>query len=183
MVSKNLKLLEEKTSFILREIRNQFKKPCVLWSTGKDSTIMLYLIKKTFGKIPWPVIHIDTGYKFPGIYKFRDELAKKWNMNLIIVKNEKALKSGMGPKKGKLKCCSILKTEALKDYIKALGIDHEAVAGPGLGTIILNYKYKSSSVKERALYLNEQLQLPEEERILSIKELDAGQVMHKPGKL
>ena len=73
--------------------------------------------------------------------------------------------------------------EALKDYVKALGIDHEAVAGPGLGTIILNYKFKSSSVKERALYLNEQLQLPENERILSIKELDEGQVMHKPSKL
>jgi tetratricopeptide (TPR) repeat protein len=73
--------------------------------------------------------------------------------------------------------------EALKDYIKALGIDHEAVAGPGLGTIILNYKFKSSSVKDRALYLNEQLQLPEDERVLSIKELDDGQVMHKPGKL
>jgi len=73
--------------------------------------------------------------------------------------------------------------EALKDYVKALGIDHESVAGPGLGTIILNYKFKSSSVKERALYLNEQLQLPEEERVLSIEELDAGQVMHKPGKL
>ena len=72
---------------------------------------------------------------------------------------------------------------ALQDYIKALGIDHVAVAGPGLGTIILNYKFKSSSVKERALYLNEQLQLPENERILSIKELDEGQVMHKPGKL
>jgi len=72
---------------------------------------------------------------------------------------------------------------ALEDYIKALGIDNEAVAGPGLGTIILNYKFKSSSVKERALYLNEQLQLPEDERILSIKELDDGQVMHKPGKL
>ncbi len=72
---------------------------------------------------------------------------------------------------------------ALEDYIKALGIDHEAVAGPGLGTVILNYKYKSSSVKERALYLNEQLQLPENERVLSIKELDEGQVMHKPGKL
>ena len=72
---------------------------------------------------------------------------------------------------------------ALEDYIKALGIDHEAVAGPGLGTIILNYKFKSSSVKERALYLNEQLQLPEDERVLSIKELDDGQVMHKPGKL
>ena len=73
--------------------------------------------------------------------------------------------------------------EALKDYIKALGIDHEAVAGPGLGTIILNYKFKSSSVRERALYLNEQLQLPEEERVLRIEELDEGQVMHKPGKI
>ncbi len=72
---------------------------------------------------------------------------------------------------------------ALQDYIKALGIDHEAVAGPGLGTIILNYKFKSSSVKERALYLNEQLQLPEDERVLRIEELDEGQVMHKPGKL
>jgi len=72
---------------------------------------------------------------------------------------------------------------ALADYIKALGIDHKSVAGPGLGTVILNYKYKSSSVKERALYLNEQLQLPESERVLSIQELDEGQVMHKPGKL
>ena len=73
--------------------------------------------------------------------------------------------------------------EALQDYVKALGIDDEAVAGPGLGTVILNYKFKSSSVKERALYLNEQLQLPENERVLRIKELDEGQVMHKPGKL
>ena len=72
---------------------------------------------------------------------------------------------------------------ALKDYVKALGIDYEAVAGPGLGTVILNYKFKSSSVKERALYLNEQLQLPANERILKIEELDEGQVMHKPGKL
>ena len=72
---------------------------------------------------------------------------------------------------------------ALKDYVKALGIDHEAVAGPGLVQLFLNYKFKSSSVKERALYLNEQLQLPEDERVLSIKELDEGQVMHKPGKL
>ena len=72
---------------------------------------------------------------------------------------------------------------ALEDYLRALGIDPVAVDGPGLGTIILNYKYKSSSVKKRALYLYEQLQLPEDERILSIKELDEGQVMHKPGKL
>jgi len=72
---------------------------------------------------------------------------------------------------------------ALQDYIKALGIDDKAVAGPGLGTIILNYKFKSSSVRDRALYLNKQLQLTEEERVLSIQKLDEGQVMHKPGKL
>ena len=72
---------------------------------------------------------------------------------------------------------------ALEDYVKALGIDPESVEGPGLGVLILNYKYKSSSVRERALYLYEQLQLPEEERVLKIEELDEGQVMHKPGKL
>ena len=72
---------------------------------------------------------------------------------------------------------------ALKDYLKALGIDAESVGGPGFGTVILNYKFKSSSVKERAIYIYEQLQLPENERVLKIKELDEGQVMHKPGKL
>ena len=72
---------------------------------------------------------------------------------------------------------------ALEDYLRALGIDSKSVEGPGLGVLILNYKYKSSSVRERALYLYEQLKLPEEERVLKIKELDEGQVMHKPGKL
>ena len=72
---------------------------------------------------------------------------------------------------------------ALEDYLKAVQIDLEAVGGPGLGAVIINYKFKSSSVKERAIYIHEQLQLPENERVLKIKELDEGQVMHKPGKL
>jgi len=72
---------------------------------------------------------------------------------------------------------------ALKDYKRALEIDHKSVDGPGLGTVILNYKFKSSSVRKRAQYIYEQLQLPKEERVLKIKELDEGQVMHKPGKL
>jgi len=72
---------------------------------------------------------------------------------------------------------------ALEDYLKAIKIDEEAVGGPGFGTVILNYKFKSSSVKKRAIYIYEQLQLPEDERVLKIKELDEGQVMHKPGKL
>ena len=112
------------------------------------------------------------------------------NLIIFLEKNlEKDDKTGIGTLAAAYANRGIIKDrnknyeEALKDYVKALGIDHEAVAGPGLGTIILNYKFKSSSVKERALYLNEQLQLPEDERILSIKELDEGQVMHKPGKL
>jgi tetratricopeptide (TPR) repeat protein len=72
---------------------------------------------------------------------------------------------------------------ALEDYLNALRVDSEAVEGPGLGTVILNYKFKSSSVRERAIYIQEQLQLPEDERVLKIKKLDEGQVMHKPGKL
>ena len=72
---------------------------------------------------------------------------------------------------------------ALEDYLKAIKIDEEAVGGPGFGTVILNYKFKSSSVKKRAIYIYKQLQLPENERVLKIKELDEGQVMHKPGKL
>lgn len=112
------------------------------------------------------------------------------NLIIFLEKNlEKDDKTGIGTlaaayaNRGIIKDRNKKYEEALKDYVRALGIDHEAVAGPGLGTVILNYKFKSSSVKERALYLNEQLQLPEEERILSIKELDEGQVMHKPGKL
>ena len=72
---------------------------------------------------------------------------------------------------------------ALEDYLKALRVDSESVEGPGFGTVILNYKFKSSSVRERAIYIQEQLQLPENERVLKIKKLDEGQVMHKPGKL
>ena len=112
------------------------------------------------------------------------------NLIIFLEKNlEKDDRTGIGTlaaayaNRGIIKDRNKKYEEAFKDYVKALGIDDEAVAGPGLGTIILNYKFKSSSVKERALYLNEQLQLPESERVLSIKELDEGQVMHKPGKL
>ncbi len=111
--------LEKKSISIIREAKAQFKKLAVLWSTGKDSTTSLWLCKKAFyGKIPFPVIHIDTGYKFPQIYEFRDKIVKEWNLNLIIAQNEKALKEEMSPKKGRLDCCTLLKTEALKDLLR-----------------------------------------------------------------
>ncbi len=111
--------LESRSIYIIREAYKQFKDMAVLWSIGKDSTVLMWLCRKAFyGKIPFPALHIDTGYKFKEIYDFRDRYSKEWSFNLIIGKNDEAIKKGMGPDKGdKLDCCGQLKTEALKKTI------------------------------------------------------------------
>lgn len=107
--------LESRSIYIIREAYKQFKDVAMLWSVGKDSTALLWLVRKAFfGKIPFPVIHIDTGYKFPKMYEFRDKYAKEWGLNLIVGKNKEAIKGGMCPGKGRLQCCTELKTNALK---------------------------------------------------------------------
>jgi len=114
--------LESKSIFIIREAHRQFKKVAMLWSIGKDSTTLLWLTRKAFyGKIPFPVMHLDTGYKFKEIYQFRDKYAKKWNLNLIVTKNQEAVNKGVSPYKGKLECCTELKTNALKKAIAEHG--------------------------------------------------------------
>lgn len=116
--------LENKSIYIIREAYNQFKNIAVLWSIGKDSTTLVWLCRKAFfNKIPFPVIHIDTTYKFKEIYKFRDQYAKAWGLKLIVGKNEKAAKAGMGPDKGKFACCNSMKTEALKQTIAKYHIE------------------------------------------------------------
>lgn len=118
-MDQHLQNLEKKSISIIREAKAQFENLAVLWSTGKDSTLTLALCRKAFyGKIPFPAIHIDTGYKFPEIYQFREKIAREWNLNLIIARNEEAQKAGMSPEKGKLKCCTELKTEPLKRLIE-----------------------------------------------------------------
>jgi 3'-phosphoadenosine 5'-phosphosulfate sulfotransferase (PAPS reductase)/FAD synthetase len=88
--------LENRSIYIIREAYAEFKNPAVLWSTGKDSTATLWLCREAFfGKIPFPVIHIDTTYKFKPMYEFRDRLAKEWGMDLIVVRNEEAIKAGV----------------------------------------------------------------------------------------
>ena len=109
--------LESKSIFIIREAYKQFKDIALLWSIGKDSSTLLWLVRKAFyDKIPFPVLHIDTSYKFKEIYEYRDEKAKEYGLDLIVAKNEKALANGMGPQ-NKLDCCTALKTQALKDEI------------------------------------------------------------------
>lgn len=113
-----LKELENRSIYIIREAYTEFENPAALWSTGKDSTAVLQLCRKAFlGKIPFPVIHLDTSYKFPQMYKFRDKVAEEWDLDLVIARNEEAIRKGVGPKDGKFECCSILKTNALKDCL------------------------------------------------------------------
>lgn len=111
--------LENRSIYLIREGYYQFQKNiAMLWSIGKDSTTLLWLCRKAFfGHIPFPVVHIDTSFKFKEIYEFRDRYTKEWGLDLIVTKNEEALKSGMCPEKGKLECCSTLKTEALKNTL------------------------------------------------------------------
>lgn len=111
--------LESKTIFIIREAYYEFRNIAMLWSIGKDSTSLLWMVRKAFfGKIPFPIIHIDTSYKIPEIYSFRDKYTKEWDLNLIISRNEEAIKNGVSPDKGRFECCNALKTGALKQTIK-----------------------------------------------------------------
>ncbi|MBU0503849.1 MAG: sulfate adenylyltransferase subunit CysD [Candidatus Omnitrophota bacterium] len=114
--------LENKTIFLVREAYARFRNIALLWSMGKDSTALLWIARKAFfGKIPFPVIHIDTGYKFREIYDFRNTYSKKWGIDVIISKNSTALKNKFSSKDGKFNCCNALKTEALKITLKKYG--------------------------------------------------------------
>lgn len=109
--------------FILREAYEEFKNIAILWSTGKDSTASLSLCREAFfGDVPFPVIHIDTGFKFKSMYEFRDGIAKAWGLNLIVAKNEK-LFGRIEPKEGKFECCTKLKTEALLQCLRKYKFD------------------------------------------------------------
>ena len=87
--------LENQSIFIMREAYKNFKNLAMLWSIGKDSTVLVWLARKAFfGHCPIPLVHIDTTYKIPAMIKYRDEFAKKWGLNLVVGKNEKALVRG-----------------------------------------------------------------------------------------
>ncbi len=109
--------LENKSIYILREAYANFKNLCMLWSIGKDSTVMLWLARKAFfGHVPFPLVHIDTHYKIPEMIQYRDRLAKEWQLNMVYGENEEALKNKQTFPDGnvdRISCCKLLKTEAL----------------------------------------------------------------------
>ncbi|MFT8777359.1 MAG: phosphoadenosine phosphosulfate reductase family protein, partial [Gluconacetobacter liquefaciens] len=81
----DLDQLEAQSVYILREAYRKLKPLAMLWSLGKDSNVMLWLARKAFlGRVPFPVMHVDTGKKFPEMYRFRDEYVKKWDLELLL---------------------------------------------------------------------------------------------------
>lgn len=113
---------EKESRKLLKEAIEKFgmEKVAVAWSGGKDSTTVLHLIKQEFKKVIIPVVFIDTSVKFKEIYSFRDKIAKEWNLNLIIVKNEEALKT-IKIAQNKEECCYLLKTVPLREAITSHG--------------------------------------------------------------
>lgn len=114
----HLEKLESQSVYILREAYREFKNLCMLWSIGKDSTVMLWLARKAFfGHVPFPLVHIDTYFKIPEMISYRDTLAKEWKLNMIVGSNRQAIEAKETFPDGKLdriSCCRTLKAEALK---------------------------------------------------------------------
>ncbi|MBU8871633.1 MAG: sulfate adenylyltransferase subunit CysD [Gemmatimonadales bacterium] len=116
----HLKQLEQESIHVMREVVAEFKNPVMLYSVGKDSAVMVRLAQKAFhpGKFPFPLMHIDTGYKFPEMYDFRDKFVKEIGARLIVEKNEEWIAKGAHPSTlGNDKCCQQLKTRGLLDSL------------------------------------------------------------------
>ena len=118
----HIEQLEAKSVHILREAYRSLGNVCMLWSIGKDSTVLLHLARKAFfGHVPIPLVHIDTSYKIPEMIEFRDRVAREWGVRLIVGQNKQALAEGMGPEKGRMVCCGALKTEGLQQVMAEHG--------------------------------------------------------------
>ena len=116
--------LEAESIYILREAYKKLGRLGMLWSIGKDSTVLMWLAKKAFyGHVPFPFIHVDTKRKIPAMIEYRDRIAKELNIDLIVHTNWDAVKRGVGPEIGRLNCCKQLKTDGLRQVVKQYGFD------------------------------------------------------------
>src|SRR5271170_7060191 len=117
-----LSKLENQSIYILREAFNKFENLAMLWSIGKDSTVLLWLARKAFlGHVPFPLVHVDTTYKIPSMIEYRDKVVRDWKLQLIVGKNEAVLNSGITYPNGKatrVECCGTLKKDGLKQVLE-----------------------------------------------------------------
>jgi sulfate adenylyltransferase subunit 2 len=122
----HLRALEAESIHILREAAAEFSRPVMLYSIGKDSSVMLRLAEKAFfpGRIPFPLLHVDTSYKFPEMIEFRDQYVKQVGAELLVHQNREALDAGANPfALGTQKCCGLLKTRSLLDALAEGGFN------------------------------------------------------------
>jgi sulfate adenylyltransferase subunit 2 len=118
--------LEAEAIHIMREVVAEFENPVMLYSVGKDSSVMVRLAQKAFhpGRIPFPLLHVDTGMKFPEMIEFRDRFCKEIKADLLVHRNEEAIAAGTNPfRDGTVKCCAALKTKALLRALSDGGYD------------------------------------------------------------
>ena len=123
--------LEQQSVYILREAFRAFERLCMLWSIGKDSTVLLWLARKAFfGHVPFPLVHIDTSYKLPEMIAYRDRLAMEYRLTMIVGQDEAAIREGRTfpatqhlpdghpDKLSRVDCCGILKRDTLKGTLQ-----------------------------------------------------------------
>ena len=123
---KHLKRLEAESIEIMREVVAEFRKPVMLYSIGKDSSVMLHLAIKAFypARLPFPLLHVDTTWKFREMISFRDETAQRRGLNLIVYINQEGLDRGVNPiASGSALHTHVMKTEALKQALDTYGFD------------------------------------------------------------
>ena len=122
----HLRALEAESIQILRETAAQFRRPVLLYSIGKDSSVLVHLSRKAFypGRIPYPLLHIDTTFEYPELIEFRDRFTREIGAELRVYTNQAAIDDGANPYKlGTAKCCHLLRTRALVDGLKEGGYD------------------------------------------------------------
>jgi len=121
-----LKQLEAESIHIIREVAAEFDNPVMLYSVGKDSAVMLHLAMKAFypGKPPFPLMHVDTDWKFKEMISFRDEMVAKLGLELLVHKNPEGIAQGIGPfTHGSAKHTDVMKTQGLKQALDKYGFD------------------------------------------------------------
>jgi len=126
MALTHLQQLEAESIKIMREVAAEFENPVMLYSIGKDSSVLLHLARKAFypAKIPFPLLHVDTNWKFREMIEFRDRLAKEYGFDLIVHKNPEGIEMGVGPfTHGSGKHTDIMKTQGLKQALNKYGFD------------------------------------------------------------
>jgi sulfate adenylyltransferase subunit 2 len=121
----HLSRLESQSIYIIREAFHKLDNLAMLWSIGKDSTVLLWLARKAFfGHVPFPLVHVDTTYKIPSMIEHRDRLCREWNLQLVVGRNDAVLASGLTYPNGRatrVECCGTLKKDALKAVLDAHG--------------------------------------------------------------